>query len=424
MFVNTLPFRFEMPEKGMSVRDFLIRVSDSFITAHSHARYPFEHVKANADNNNTPLSALMWTLFNYEERTSLPLERVHVPPVDCKLDFSMDLVVNKSGWSCVAEYKPSLFSAATVRRVTRNYQSLLANFAECLKSDIYDVPYVGYHETSVLLASSKWSTSAPRVLSTAIHRNFEQLARAHPSYTAARCGDTALSYKAANELAEHFASQIAAWDKFDPLVPVILLCSRDEDVLSLMLGVWKCGGFFVPLSSHTRNRLTDILLASGAVLIITNMEGVEAENAAVWSILLFYFISCHLFSAPLPPSRFSPSLTIQEISELKARSSAPSLKSTVKPSINAYRIYTSGSTGVPKPCTITHANLQTMIHAWRVDYQIEKIGPEGVRVLQWAPFSFDVFLADVMRANFCAAGTLVICPEDKRLDTGKFIKIK
>lgn len=48
--------------------------------------------------------------------------------------------------------------------------------------------------------------------------------------------------------------------------------------------VWKSGGFFVPLSSHTRNRLNDILHASGAALIITNMEGVEAEKAVVWSI--------------------------------------------------------------------------------------------------------------------------------------------
>ncbi|KAK3092451.1 hypothetical protein FSP39_002960 [Pinctada imbricata] len=78
----------------------------------------------------------------------------------------------------------------------------------------------------------------------------------------------------------------------------------------------------------------------------------------------------------------------------------------------AYAIRTSGSTGRPKLCKITHIGLNVLSKAWVNACNL----CHGARILQWAPLSFDVSIGDLVRALVSVQGTLVICPDDRKLD--------
>ena len=84
----------------------------------------------------------------------------------------------------------------------------------------------------------------------------------------------------------------------------------------------------------------------------------------------------------------------------------------IKGDRTAYVIRTSGSTGRPKLCKIAHKSLLVLSEAW-----VDACGLfPGSTILQWAPLSFDVFIGDLVRALISTRGTLVFCPDNRRLD--------
>lgn len=77
----------------------------------------------------------------------------------------------------------------------------------------------------------------------------------------------------------------------------------------------------------------------------------------------------------------------------------------------AYIIYTSGSTGTPKGVEIEHSAILNTIK-WRIDYY--GLTTED-KVLQIPSISFDSSVEDIF-STLLSGGTLVLFPEDKRLD--------
>src|SRR5262249_13520218 len=76
----------------------------------------------------------------------------------------------------------------------------------------------------------------------------------------------------------------------------------------------------------------------------------------------------------------------------------------------AYVIYTSGSTGVPKGVVVTHAGIASL--AWS---HVDRLGiTTDSRVLQYASFSFDTSVVDLVMGLAAGAG-LVVAQERQRL---------
>lgn len=84
----------------------------------------------------------------------------------------------------------------------------------------------------------------------------------------------------------------------------------------------------------------------------------------------------------------------------------------IAPEQVVYYISTSGSTGRPKLVALSAGGIPQVIAAWQQAYELTS-GPQNV--LQIGSWTSDVFLGDFLKV-ISTSGTLVICPDDKRID--------
>ena len=83
----------------------------------------------------------------------------------------------------------------------------------------------------------------------------------------------------------------------------------------------------------------------------------------------------------------------------------------------AYIIYTSGSTGKPKGVLNTHHSLINMVDWVMDDFQYQV----GESICQFAPFSFDVSLAEIL-PSLCAGLYLHILPDERRASPALYLE--
>ncbi|WP_229791801.1 non-ribosomal peptide synthase/polyketide synthase [Micromonospora fulviviridis] len=168
---------------------------------------------------------------------------------------------------------------------------------------------------------------------------------------------------------------------------VVGLClPRGPEMVVAVVAAWRAGVGYVPLDpEYPLDRLEFMLADSGAALVAGPAELVDRL-----------------------PGR--PVLRLDDLGPDDAGRPLP----RVAPEQLAYVIYTSGSTGRPKGVAVAHAALASMA----VHYGPVLGAAPGVRVLQFASFSFDASVLDVA-VTLVAGGTLVVAAPAERADTAQ-----
>ena len=171
---------------------------------------------------------------------------------------------------------------------------------------------------------------------------------------------------------------------------VVGLClQRGPEMVTAIAGVWRAGAAYLPLDpAYPPARLAFLLADSGAGVLVTGpglaagLDGLEAGQLVV-------------LDGPPPPV---PPLPVAALRGGQA----------------AYVIYTSGSTGQPKGVAVPPGGLGNLAAALG---PVLGAGP-GVRMLQFASFSFDASVLDVAVA-LAAGATLVVATAGQRAEPGR-----
>jgi amino acid adenylation domain-containing protein/non-ribosomal peptide synthase protein (TIGR01720 family) len=169
----------------------------------------------------------------------------------------------------------------------------------------------------------------------------------------------------------------------DAIVP--LCFEKSAWAIVAMLGVMKAGGALVFLDpSHPMNRLEEILSQVKSHFVISS-----STTASIWASLPINTVVVTRNSIEALPACLYPPIT------------------NVKPSNALYVVFTSGSTGKPKGCVVEHRNFCSgaMIHARGSD-----MGP-GSRISQFASYTFDVSILEIVTALLAGATICVPSPE-------------
>ncbi|MFJ2708749.1 amino acid adenylation domain-containing protein [Streptomyces sp. NPDC087428] len=393
MLTNTLALRVDV-SGDPSLDELTRRVRASLLAAQPHQDAPFEAVVDTlAPVRETSHDPVVQVALSYEDEAAPGLrlagattERLALTLDTAKFDFH--LFVERWDDLLAAQfiYRSDLFEAATVRRWTDNFRTLLAGLLADPSAPLSAVELVGADERRRTLdGADRLAEAAPpdRLVPDLI----ADRAAEHPDATALVCGSLRLSYAELLGRADALAARLRAAG-VRPGFRVGLLLPRSADQGIAALAVLRAGGAYVPLDhAHPEARLRHMLESSGTGLLLTARD-TAGKGAGL----------------EVPCIRVDRPAVTDPVMPTPAPAAAP------MPGDLAYVLFTSGSTGVPKGVAVEHRALVNLTRAVRHSFPVNA----DDRVLQFVSFGFDVAVSDLF-FPWVAGAELHIPREDERI---------
>ncbi len=388
-FANTLALRIRCDGSRTFV-EMLRRARATVAAAQAHSEVPVELVLDELrPERRTNRSPVFQTMLVLEQRTpggrvelpGLLTEPLRVAPE--RTNFDLTLWANPRGdrLELDFEYSRDLFDEPRVERLALAFEQMVESAIRDSRAPL----------SAAAITEPNERDRAPRRRVRALaHELVERQADRTPAAPAVRDSrGVELTYRALDERANRLARHLAATG-VGPESVVAVCVERSVEFAVAVLGVLKAGGAYLPLDpAYPADRNRQVLSDAGATALLTLSRLLDELPPFEGSMILLdgdaISIQCHS----------------HERASVRVRSSAL-----------AYVIYTSGSTGQPKGVEMPHSVLANLLHSHVAS------GFGGARVLQLAPFTFDVAFQE-MFTTWTTGGVLVIADEEERLDPAR-----
>ncbi len=401
-FVNTVVIRTVFPE-GLHFDRILENVKKTTLQAFANQDVPFEklvdEIQPHRNMSHTPIFQVMFAYQN------IPFEELKLPGLviqpyqrensAAKFDMTLSMRDDNGTISGALEYNTDLFESNTIERFLRHFQILAERVVEAspVKADM--LPLLSPVEQHQMLVT--WNdTEFEFPADTCIHQLFERQAAETPEAIAVTFGDSHLTYRELNHLANNLSAKLIAGGVAPGEIVGICL-ERSLEMIVGIMAILKAGGAYLPLDpAYPNDRITYILDDAKAKILITQRHVIEQFTIeGIESILLDEIW--------------------QEMSDGQcAKQDVP-----VEPDSVAYVIYTSGSTGKPKGVMIQHQSALNLMTSLSEKIYLN-LGEQQKRISLNAPLPFD---ASVQQLVMLTQGhTLCIIPDDVRTDGAALLK--
>lgn len=402
-FVNILVLRTVLDERE-TFRDLLYQTKDVTLEAYMQQDMPFdkivEKVAQGRDGTRNPLVQLLFTLDNFPQTPlhmeGLSLQQQIVDSGVARFDLDVTLYDQGSSVTGIVQYNTDLFLPTRIEAFVQHYQTLLDKICDNLDQPLHHLSLLSAAEEQRICAQGRGAYLPS--LSCCVHQLIERQAQRTPDTIALRQLDnTSLSYSELNRRANilaHFLREqgIHAESR------VAIYGQRSLETILAILGTWKAGGAYIPLSANLPSeRLRELLDEAKPELILASSDMLPDFTAN---------------AIPIYP--------IERCLSEHATKWSGDPEPINLPDHLAYILFTSGSTGRPKGVMVTHRSLVNAAQAWDRVYCLreEKIQTH----LQMADFTFDVFCGDLIMA-LTTGGTLTLCPSELLLDAPRLYDV-
>jgi amino acid adenylation domain-containing protein len=384
-FLNQVVFRARF-STNPTFRGLLEETRDQVHQALEHQSYPFgllvKQLHPRRDPARPPIFQVMFIwdkprdlgLASSQGR-GLEVETLLMEQRGAPFDLTLILFEVGEGLTACFRYNSDLFDPATIQRWAGHFDTLLEALLDAPDQPVTEVPILSSAERQRILV--EWNRTEIPYPSATFPKLFEQQVQRDPKAAAVAYEGLAWSYEELNQRANQVAAHlhglgVRRGDTVASSLP------RGPGLIVALLGVWKAGAVHLFLDPAYPPLRLESLIA-------------EARPAALIGTTI--------------PGLLIPTVSVEDPPRAGAWGSyKPGEPADVPtPEDRAYIIYTSGSTGQPKGAILRHAGVSNLLTAQQ---QILRIQP-GDRVLQFASFSFDAAIWEVISALGCGA-TLVL----------------
>ena len=292
---------------------------------------------------------------------------------DLKSDFEysnyLSIVENDKTVSLSLFYNNELY--------TKDFIDLFLSSLEKIINEIIDADLDKTNISDIALVCENEDIAFSEVEMPLIHKRFEKQANEKPDEIALVASDATLTYRELDQKANVIANSLIDMG-VKPKSNVLIMLSRDSNLVASILGILKAGCAFIPIDhEYPQDRINYIFENSQADYILSNESG---EN-------------------------------FLDIDELVSGGNAKNPDVDVEAEDLAYMIYTSGSTGNPKGVMISHKNI-TNLFAKSDDNIIYNAYSKMKKALAITTVSFDTFLLDFMSLTF---GLELVLADDREV---------
>ncbi|MFM7353635.1 MAG: amino acid adenylation domain-containing protein, partial [Microcystis aeruginosa] len=399
-FVNTLVLRFDLSQDP-TFEDFLAQVRQTTQDAYDHQDLPFEmlveklQIERHLDRN--PLTQIVFALQNAPsspwDLPGLNIEEIPSGLDSVRVDLEVYLWDAPEGLGGFCSYNRDLFDAETIVRMMTHLKTLLAAIVENPRQSVASLPLLNPEEEYQLLEG--WNeTKADYSYNKCIHQLIEEQAARTPEAVAVVFENQQLTYAELNSQANQLADYLRSLG-VETEVIVGLCVERSLDMIVALIGILKAGAAYLPLDpEYPQERLQFMLEDSQVPLLLTQSSLIDKL-----------------------PNHQAKTVFLAEIWQEIKPMNRDNLTGKVTASNLANVIYTSGSTGKPKGVMVEHQGLCNLALA-----QIETFAVSSQsRVLQFASFSFDACISEVLMA-LGAGATLYLASKDNLMPGLPLIK--
>jgi len=345
-----------------SARQSLEDVRRTVFEAYANQKYSFkrllELLSVEPVSNRAPLFTVV-----------VLLDGIHDKENVCDLKNDITLIFSNAGsaLSGAIEFHSGLFKRETLEVFASHYKSVLRTVLDCPDITISDIDLLPTNKKRELIFDFNQTASAYPNHKT-IHQLFEEQVARTPDDVAVVLGDSQLSYRELNSLANRLAHYLRKLGAGRGDLIGLYVDHSIEMVVGL-LGILKAGGAYVPFDSgHPVSRLSLML-----------------EDAQIGLILTEQRLAGRL------PSYGGRILSLDSDREILALESEENPDGGATAEDLAYVLYTSGSTGQPKGVKIQHRALINYIW-WAKDVYVQN---QEVAFPLYSSLAFDLTVTSI-----------------------------
>jgi len=342
---------------GPTFSELLVRARDVAEKAFFHQDVPLEvlldELDVERDLSRTPLVQVAFGLRQRPSESAWTAEITYsafeVESGTERFDLSLDLLEARDALQAKLSYNTDLFEAATIARMSEQFQSLLTAFTLDPSRRIFAAsPLPGPERHRVLVEFN--ATTSDYLRDLCLHDFFEQQVERTPEAIAVVCERERMTYSELNARANRLAHYLRKHG-VGPEVLVGICVERSPDMLVGILGILKAGGAYVPLDpAYPKERLAVILEDAKAPILLSQQKlaGLLPQHGAR---LIRLDADWHEIATEAPTNPVP----------------------NVKPNNLDYVLFTSGSTGRPKGVALEHRSAAIFVQWAREVFAPEEL---------------------------------------------------
>ncbi len=386
-FINTIPLRLQTKPQ-QTITDYLQNLQLTMITSQQHAFIPLSEIHAIAKQDN--LFDSLFVFENYPSTqdkanpgSSLQLELVKVIE---KTEYHLNIaVIPSDSIEIRLNYNKAIFTDKFIKQILENFYLLTQNIIYEKYKKIGTIQLLTQEDRNHLVNWNK--TNVTYKTAKCFHVEFETIVTRYPTKTAITYQNQQHSYDQLNKKANAIATKLMSVAKNSETMVGVCL-SREPNLVSVILGIFKSGHTYVPLNPDLPQERLQYMINDAKISIIITTQTLKQKFN--FTADLFIFIE----DMTLPSTTINPHVYVY-------------------PDTCAYVIYTSGSTGTPKGVSITHKALLN-----NLNWHSSILDVTQMCCLQRASISFDASIWEIL-LPLLNAGTLIIFPYDNETQLDK-----